>query len=819
MNRANDPDRGRGPRPARFDAGRLRARCCCRALWATCSWLVAAAATAAPLASAQIVAGLQQPATLIIDHWGIPHIFAHTARDAYFLQGYNAARDRLWQIDLWRKRGLGRLARSLGPTYVQQDRAARLLLFRGDMQREWASYAPGAREVAVAFSAGVNAYVAEVRAGTKPLPLEFRLTDSTPEFWQAEDIVRIRSHGLVDNVRSETERAQVICKAGLAAEQLRTKLEPAHEVKVPLGFDPCIIPKDVLQDYELGTSPVHFTRASEAPTAVRADPQGSEGSNNWVIAPSHSATGRPILANDPHRALTVPSLRYIVHLEAPGLSLIGAGEPALPGISFGHNGHVGFGLTIFEVDQEDLYVYELNPADPDEYRYRGGWEKMQIEQETIEVKGEAARKVELRFTRHGPVLRLDPKAGLAFALRTVWREPGTSPYFQSTWLAQVRNWQQFREAQDRWGAPPLNLVYADESGNIGWAPGARAPVRPNWDGLLPVPGDGRYEWHGFLRGAQLPSKYNPKEGWVATANEMNLPPGYPAEKQPISFEWANRSRIERINEVLGSTPKVGLTDSMALQNDNHDRQAASLTALLAPLTSSDPLVERSLEVLNRWDFDESATSTAAAIYQVWVNNYLLPMMLDRVTPESVRSLIAGASLAAAADYLEHPDSRLGADPLQARDELLLASLTSAVKELERRLGPDLAAWQWGNLHQMSFRPAIASLAGPEVQAHLCLPPVTLGGSGNTPHAASFDPPQFAVVAGASVRVVLDIGNWDNSVAINAPGQSGDAASSHYGDLLQPWSQGRYVPLLYTRRAIEQAAESVITLRPKGGSGR
>jgi penicillin amidase len=786
------------------------------ALWAACSWQMCASASDAAVASThtEIVPGLQQPATLIIDHWGIPHIFAQNAHDAYFIQGYNAARDRLWQIDLWRKRGLGRLARSLGPGYVQQDRAARLLLFRGDMQREWAAYAPGAREEAGAFAAGINAYVAEVQSGRKPLPIEFRLTDSLPEFWQAEDIVRIRSHGLVDNVHSEVERAQVICKAGLVADRLRVKLEPPHEVKVPAGLDPCIIPGDVLQDYELGSSPVRFARDGAMLSAVSAGGIVSEGSNNWAIAPSHSATGRPILANDPHRALTVPSLRYIVHMEAPGLSLIGAGEPALPGISLGHNGHVGFGLTIFEVDQEDLYVYELNPVDADEYRYRGRWEKMQVVHETVEVKGQTAQQVELRFTRHGPVLRLDRKAGLAFALRTAWSEPGTAPYFQSTWFAKVRDWQQFRQAQARWGAPPLNLIYADESGNIGWAPGARIPVRTNWDGLLPVPGDGRYEWQGFLNAAQLPVQFNPPQGWVATANEMNLPPAFPSEKHPVSFEWANRSRIERIKQVLGGKPQLSLADSMALQNDNHDRQAAALIALLAPLSASDPLVSRSLDLLRTWDLEESATSTPATIYQVWLSNYLGPMTVGRVTPESVHTLLAGGSLAALVDLLEHPDSRLGADPLTARNELLLQSLTSAVKALERRLGPDISAWQWGKLHQMSFRPAVATLADAELQSQMSLPPVPLGGSDTTPHAASFYPPEFAVLSGASVRLVLDVGDWDKSVAINAPGQSGDPSSAHYGDLLRPWSTGDYVPLLFTRSAIDQAAESVITLEPK-----
>ena len=785
-------------------------RACAALAW--CSSLAAAAATPVPALQSQTLQGLEHPATLISDHWGIVHIFAGSAHDAYFLQGYNAARDRLWQIDLWRKRGLGRLAASLGPAYVAQDRAARLFLFRGDMQREWAAYAPGAQAVAAAFTAGINAYVAEIHAGTRPLPVEFTLTGSLPESWKPEDIVRIRSHGLIGNLESEVARAQVACKAGLAADRLRVQLEPPHEVQVPAGLDPCRIPADVLADYELGTQPVHFTTGALSAGIDGRARSIAEGSNNWVIAPSHSATGRPILADDPHRALTVPSLRYIVHLQAPGLSLIGAGEPALPGISFGHNGHVGFGLTIFEVDQEDLYLYELNPADSSQYRYRDGWEKMHTVYETIGVKGGPAEQVELLFTRHGPVLRLDPKAGVAFALRSVWSEPGAAPYFASTWLAGVRNWQQFLAAKQHWGAPPLNLVYADTAGNIGWAAAARVPVRPNWDGLLPVPGDGRYEWHGFFREGQLPQSLNPPQGWIATANEMNLPQGYP-DKPPVSFEWANRSRIDRISEVLAARPTLAIEDSMALQNDNHDALAGQLISLLGPLVAADPQVSRSLELLRHWDLDEAADSTAATVYQVWIN-HLAPMTVERVAPGAVQDLIAGGSLAALIQYLKHPDSRLGSNPAVARDELLMTSLTAGVEDLAQRLGRDMATWQWGRVHQMTFTPAVASLADVGLKSRLSLPAVALGGSGNSPHAAAFDPPRLDVVAGASVRMVLDVGDWDHSVTINAPGQSADPSSPHYADLLQSWAAGRYVPLLYTRAAIDQAAEAVIALRPE-----
>jgi penicillin amidase len=770
------------------------------------------------------VTGLREPARIVIDHWGIPHIFAASARDAFFVQGYNAARDRLWQIDLWRKRGLGLLAKSFGASYVDQDRAARLFLYRGDMAKEWAAYAPGTHEATQAFVAGINAYAAEVRAGSKPLPPEFKLTGTMPDDWQADDVVRIRSHALVSNVTSEVARARVACAAGIAADRLRRKLEPAHTTTVPEGLDPCDVTDDVLKDYKLATEAVSF--AAPAPSTLKSTSNSGpirlaesdanppeEGSNNWVVSPSHSATGRAILANDPHRQLGVPALRYIVQLNAPGLSIIGAGEPALPGVSFGHNDQVGWGLTIFNTDQEDLYVYTLKPGDPNFYRYGGGYEAMRVVQDTIEVKGEAPRAVELRFTRHGPVLMLDAAKGRAFAIRTVWNEPGVSGYLGSSRMWHAKSWDDFQSGRDAWGAPPLNLVYADTKGNIGWAPGGRTPVRPNWDGLMPVPGDGRYEWKGFLSGELLPSSYNPKEGWFATANEMNLPAGYPADERKISFEWSDPTRITRIKAVLGSLSRVSLADSMALQTDSHSAESARLTALLAPLSSPDPVVSQALTLLKQWDHDETVSSAAAAIYEVWISKHLCQMAVNTVTPAAARKIVDTGSLDAVVTYLEHPDAAIGADPSAARDALLLASLGETVTEVKTLLGPDIATWSWGRLHHATFEPAVAVLADPALRAQMSIGPLQLPGSASSPRAATYRTSDFAATAGASVRMVLDVGQWDNSVAINTPGQSGDPYSPHYRDLFPLWAAGDYVPLLFSRAAVEREAETVLTLTP------
>lgn len=769
------------------------------------------------------VPGLLKPGRIVIDHWGIAHIFAANEHDAFFLQGYNAARDRLWQIDLWRKRGLGLLAKSFGAAYVDEDRAARLFLYRGDMAREWAGYAPGTEDATKAFVAGINAYVAEVRAGRQPMPPEFKLTGTMPDDWQADDVVRIRSHALVSNVTSEVARARVICAAGVAADRLRRKLEPPHTIVVPQGLDPCDLNDDVLKDYKFATEAVSFYEPPGSKGTDNAHPlhfaasgtdTPEEGSNNWVIAPSRSATGRAILANDPHRQLGVPSLRYVVQLNAPGLSIIGAGEPALPGVSFGHNDWMGWGLTIFNTDQEDLYVYALKPGDSNSYRYGKGYEAMRVVRETIEVKGEAPRTVELRFTRHGPVLALDAAKGRAFAIRTVWNEPGVSGYLGSSRMWRAKSWDEFKSGRDAWGAPPLNLVYADIKGNIGWAPGGITPVRPNWDGLLPVPGDGRYEWKGFLDGELLPSAYNPKVGWFATANEMNLPPGYPAEKRVVSFEWSDPTRITRIKAVLAANPRLSLADSMALQTDSYSAESARLTALLAPLSSPDPELSQALALLRQWNHDETVSSAAAAIYEVWVTKHLGQSTINTAAPPAARPIIDAISLDAVITYLERPDAALGANPAAARDALLLASLRDALGELKDRLGPDMSTWSWGRLHHATFEPAIAPLADPVLRAQFSVGPLELPGSASSPRAATYRPSDFAAVAGASVRMVLDVGRWDDSVIINTPGQSGDPFSPHYRDLFPLWAAGDYVPLLFSRAAVEREAETVLTLTPR-----
>lgn len=811
---------------SQISASLLIAACCAAGAAPSASKPVQATVATTPAAiPTQFVklAGLKQPVEILLDRWGVAHIYAANQDDVFFAQGYNAARDRLFQIDLWRRRGLGRLASVFGAAFVEQDKAARLFLYRGDMQKEWNAYGGRAQAIAESFVAGINAYIDQLVREPQRLPLEFRSFGYAPEKWQAEDVVRIRSHALTRNLYSEVARAHSACQGDLKIDEIRVSLSPPWQTRLPAGLDPCL-PGDLLQVFQLATQGVTLSKAPGqaalgSPSMLAQGASGEiappmEGSNAWVIAPAKSSTSRPILASDPHRAYGVPSLRYITHLSAPQLDVIGAGEPALPGISIGHNGTIAFGLTIFAIDQEDLYVYELNPANPSEYRYQGQWEKFTIVNERIMVKGAEPVNAELKFTRHGPLIYTERAKNRAFAVRSGWFVPGMAPYFGSINYLFARNFQEFRQTLLHWGAPAVNQVYADVMGNIGWVSGGLAPIRPNWDGLLPVPGDGRFEWAGFLAGDKLPSSYNPQQGWFASANEMNLPPDYPYREHKLGFEWPSSDRYQRLSAVLSRPGKRSLEDAMRLQNDLVSVPARRLVGLLKSLDSSDNRTQAALKLLRGWNFVESADSAPAALFEVWWSRYLAYVFKQGALSKAAAATLGSVDSAYLLNALEKPQTAFGSDAVARRDWVLLTSLTLAWMDLQKLLGADPKQWQWGKLQQVMIEHPFAAAVDAATRAKLNVGPMPKHGGAHTPNMSSYDPRNFRLNSGPSFRVVLDVGNWDNSRAINTPGQSGDPDSPHYRDLAPLWLRGDYFPLLYSKKRIVAATVERIELRPE-----
>lgn len=771
------------------------------------------------------IPGLSAPVEVLVDRWGVPHLYANSTQDVFLAQGFNAARERLFQLDLWRRRGLGLLSEVFGEQYVEHDRAARLFLYRGDMHAEWLAYGSDTKRIVTSFVGGVNAFITLCEERPELLPPEFTSLDYRPARWEPRDVARIRSHGLFYNLEQEVARALTLRDYGAEVEDLRRVREPYCPITVPEGLDLSLIPDDVLRVYRLATTPPVL--GTDVPVAdARSD---LEGSNNWVIGSSKTATGRPLLANDPHRTIGLPSLRYIAHLSAPGLNVIGAGEPALPGVSIGHNGCIAFGLTIFAIDQEDLYVYRTNPEQRDEYWYCDRWEPMTSVTESVPVARGGAAAVQMRWTRHGPVVFQDTQRNTAFAVRAAWLEPGMAPYLGSTDYMASPSCDAFVAAMNRWGAPGENQVYADPSGMIGWRPAGLVPIRPNWDGTLPVPGDGRYEWQGFYDVDQLPSLENPAQDWIATANEMNLPADYPNHERTITYDWYHRYRHDRIQEVLEQAHGVTVQDCVELQCDYVNMAARHVITALAGLSSDEPHAAMGLALLQGWNGDELPSSAAAALYEVWHRRHLRPRLiggalanllpaelrteaLARILPNEAQSADMRSDLAVLRDPSILARGEHSVSGQQVCDELLLDSLADAVRDTCELLGPEPNRWSWGRLHhaRLSHPAALLPSSDPLWRP---VGPLPRGGSGNTVGNTAYDD-TFRQTAGASFRLVVDVGDWDRSVAMNSPGQSGNPRDDHYGDLFTTWAADESFPLLYSRDQVELNVDYRFTLVPK-----
>ncbi len=723
-------------------------------------WAVLLTAETIPLA------GLRQPVEVLRDRWGVPHIYAGTVDDLFFAQGYLAARDRLFQIDLWRRTGTGQLAEVLGPAAVPRDVLARSVRYRGDLQREWHAYGPDTERITSAFTEGINAYIRGLKGRRPP---EFARLGYDPGLWRPEDCLsRVAGLLMTRNVRTEVRRALETRIYGAAAVSKYSPPDPWTPLKPPRGLDLADVSADILRVYE------------EAMAAVRF--QGDHGSNNWVVDGSLSATGKPLLANDPHRPILIPSLRRTVHLVGPGWNAFGAGEPALPGIALGHNDRIAFGFTIVGIDQQDLYVEKLDPADPNRYRDRSQWRAVERERQRIKVRGQSEPvEVEIRYTHHGPILYEDRNRRRAFALRWVGTEPGAAGYLAGLALARARNWKEFLAAAERYKVPSENLVYADVEGNIGWQAVGLTPVRRGWNGLYPVPGDtGEYEWAGFVPPRNLPRRFNPPEHWIATANHNILPRGYTI---PLSYEWAMPFRYLRIREMLAPARKFTVADFQRMQMD------VTLAAPGLPEGLARSAEERrAIELLLRWDARLEAESPAAALYEAWIE--ALPRHLF------AHPLGRSANLQILLRTLE-----IRPDPTALR-----RSLADALRFLEQALGKDWSAWQWGRLHTITFRHPIDV---PEWHRG----PYARPGDAHTVNSTSSTGQTFAQTNGASYRQIIDLSDWDQSVMTSVPGESGNPGSPHYDDLIPEWTAGRYHPMLFSRKAVEEATVERLLLVP------
>ena len=795
--------------------------------------------------------GLNAPVEIIRDRWGINHIYAETEYDLFFAQGYAAARDRLFQFEVWRAQATGTVAEMLGPGELERDIGFRLFRFRGDMTQEMNHYHDRGSVIIPAYVDGVNAYITETEADPSLLPIEFELLGIRPKRWTPEVVIS-RHQGLLGNIGSELSYGRAVAAVGEAMVKRVANFHPGDpDIALDPAIDGSLLSQDILGRYNAfrGTvrfRPEHlvaehrgdaeaFARLEAAAAEVRGagvsgqgpaswqDPAGwpdplawqnpeDIGSNNWVVSGRLSESGYPLMANDPHRTQSSPSLRYWVHLVGPGWNVIGGGEPEIPGVSIGHNGYGAWGLTVFRTDGEDLYVYETHPDDPNRYRYKDGWEEMTVIAEDIPVKGQDPHRAKFKYTRHGPVVFENHGESVAYAVRAAWLEPGGAPYLASLRMDQARSWEEFVEACNYSNIPGENMVWADRDGNIGWQSVGIAPIRRNWSGLVPVPGDGRYEWDGYLPIKAKPSVYNPVEGYFATANNHLTPDDYP-HMDAIGFEWSDPYRWTRAAEVLGSGRLHSMADMMALQTDYLSIPARTIVPMLRHVTTGGGDVERARELLLAWDFVLDPNSVAAGIYNAFERR-VRGNVVALFVPASARPHLRGMALVKVIGHLTAPGGEFGDDPIAGRDAVLLRSLEEAVAELRTKLGGDMGRWQYGQpdyKHATIYHPLSRAVPA-DLAARFTVGPLPRGGNSSTLNNTGGGDNQ---TSGASFRIIVDTGNWDLAVGSNTPGQSGDPDSPFYDNLFELWAHDRFFPVFYSRDRIESVAAERTMLMPGG----
>jgi len=791
------------------------------------------------------IQGVKDRVEIRTDRWGVAHIEAKNEHDLFFAQGFSVARDRLFQLELWRRQATGTLAEILGPRALEADRGARLSRYRGDLESELRHYHPHGPAIVQAFVDGINEFIDRALKTPEHLPLEFKVLGITPGRWTPEVVIS-RHNGLSRNATSEISTAALVKATSPAVAEELLNLRPGRP---SLELDPTLVDlpfeKSMLGPYAAARSPVSFVPEDIRPeyrrTGVKeskeddhqtfeshdrsgliqdlfdsgaVDDGSSEGSNNWAISSDRTFMRAPLLANDPHRAIQVPSLRYWVHLKAPGWNVIGAGEPALPGVAIGHNERGAWGITIFPADQEDLFVLETHPDDPSKYRQGDDWVSMTESRESVAVKGKESVEVTLKFSRYGPILSEDPKRHRAVALRAAWLEQGTAPYLASLRLDQAANWEEFRVACQACRTPSLNMVWADRDGHIGWQASGIVPIRRKGNGLVPVPGNGSHDWEGFLPPFDLPHELDPARGWVASANQENLPLGYPF---PISYQWADPYRQSRVEEVLDSPRRFTMTDMMRLQHDELSIPARSLFPLLLSVVEKRheefSELESMIKRMREWDYVLEHRSPVAALYVAWERE-IRKEVWKRVVPVEARKLLGADTLSIEkiTAWLLSPDGRFGSNPIKGRDQAVYDAFEAASTQQNRSQGDRFDAWRYGGPGQKRSEPShpLEKLVTEELRLKLRPGFTPRGGSSHTVNSTSDSANQ---ATGASFRIISDLGDWDRSVGTNMPGQSGNPVSPHYRDLFPGWATGSYFPVFFTQGKVESVTEAHTTLQP------
>ena len=738
------------------------------------------------------VRGLTAPVEVIRDCNGIPHIRAEAANDAYFALGFVHAQDRLWQMDMSRRVGAGRLSEVVGAAGLELDRLMRTLGIYRLAERDFHQLSPELRGAIIAYTDGVNAFLAR-RRGT--LPPAFHLLDYEPEPWVPADSLvwgKLMAMQLSRDWREELLRAHLA---------------------LLLGPDRIL---DLFPD-AAADRPTILSAAVPAP-----DPFGQGASNAWVVDGRHSATGRPILANDPHLGLRLPGIWYLARIEAPGLDVTGATTPGVPLTLLGHNGHIAWGMTASQADVEDLFVERLDPDDANAYLTPDGPRPFETREELIGVKDGATETLTVRATRHGPVIS-DALSGAAEIAGEGAVLALSAPYLLAAdrsaeaifRLDRARDWDEFVAALADFQGLQQNVLYADTSGNIGFYAPGRVPIRRAGDGYLPADGrTGEGDWTGFIPFDRLPHALNPPAGRLASANNRPAGRDYPYF---LGRTWAAPYRAERLGQLLDGFPRMGTDEAAKMQADDLSLMALDLLPLMLDTVGRrDGRAGEALAALRRWDARMAAGRPEPLVFTAWVWAARRAILADELGDDfaAYRGLRPKVLKSILGDKQAWCDDTATAAVEDCGARLSLA-LDRALATLAAAHGDDMAAWRWGKAHQLALTHRVYARI-PLLEDLFSLRFPASGGAFTIHRAASFGDDgsgAYPVGLAASMRAVYDLGDLGESLWMPATGQSGNPLSSHFLDLAERWRDFDYLRIADTREAALSEAEGVLMLIP------
>lgn len=769
------------------------------------------------------VVGVDGEVVIHRDEWGIPHVRARSAHDAFLGQGFVQAQDRLGQLEYDRRRAAGRWAEVAGREAVAFDVFARRCGLARAARRECDALSTEARDVLDAFAAGVNAYLAL----GETMPVDLRLANVSPEPWEpwhccAVFLVR---HVVFATWQRKLWRGRLAAALGT---EVVARLQAADSRVVPLIVPPgaSCAPEPVdatgLEDVLVAMEALGGTVAGAArDESVASASDGGGASNAWAIHGRRTASGLPLVAGDPHRVVEVPGVYYQCHLACDEFDAVGLAFVGVPGLAhFGHSERVAWCVTNANGDYQDLYVERFAPGDPTRYEFRGEWRAATVHREVVDVRDGDRVDLDCYETHHGPVVFGDPASGAAIALRTTALAEPSSGLAALLPILRARDVDALDRAVRTWVDPVNNLLSADRDGNVSYRTTGRIPVRSRSNAWGPVPGwSGEHEWLGFVPDEELPRTRNPETGVVVTANQRVVGPEYP---HYLGMDVAPPDRAARLHERLRGLDAATADDMAGIHRDRRSTASEVWIERLVALEPDDPYEQAALEVLRRWDRDVDADDPGAAVSMA-VRDATCRIVAHEPGLAGLRAPLVDepssafqppeARLWPALTWLLAADDRVVLGE-RSFEELLAAALAQGVAVLRTASGDDPSAWRWGSLHRCAPTHPLC-VAHPEWAASLDPPPVEVGGELDTVNMAAHEVGHgFRVTSSSVARYVFDLADWERSGWIVPLGSSGDPVSVHFADQQSRWADGELVPMRYEWDAIESTCVSTTRLRPK-----